>query len=241
MSFLAEIRYSVGSIADRAVEFALPVTCAGCYRPGTTLCRDCRTALKVRLAAGSGALGGCAAAVPGLHQLEWCGPYDGMTRRVLDRFSSDGERRMSEPLGTAIASRWAIAGMGGEALVPVPASPEHVREIGYDHTLQLARVAGRRLGLPVTEALLHGPAGVTTRSSEPAGPRSPADRAFEVIAASRIAGRSVVLVDDVVVSGATLATCAAALLAAGARMVSAVTVARDHWSLAQPMATQAAD
>jgi predicted amidophosphoribosyltransferase len=228
MSFLAEIRYSVGSIAARAVEFALPVACAGCYHPGTTLCRDCRTALKVRLAAGSGEHWGSAAAVPGVHQLEWCGRYDGMTRRVLDRLSCDGERHMSEPLGTAIASRWVVAGMAGEALVPVPASPDRVREIGYDHTLELARVAGRRLGLPVTEALLHGTAGVPTRSSEPAGPRPPAGRAFEVIAASRITGRSVVLVDDVVVSGATLATCAAALLAAGARMVSAITVAWDQ-------------
>jgi predicted amidophosphoribosyltransferase len=130
MSFLAEARDTIGSIGDRAVEFAPPVTCAGCYRPRTTLCRECRTALKVRLAAGPGVLAGLATVVPGVHQLEWCGPYDGMTRRVLDRLSRDGDRRMSEPLGTAIASRWAIAGAGGEALVPVLASPDHVREIG---------------------------------------------------------------------------------------------------------------
>lgn len=227
MSFLAEVRYAVGSIADRAVDFALPLTCAGCYRPGTTLCRDCRTALNVRLAAASGAPARSAAVVPGVHQLEWCGPYEGMTRRVLDRLTNDGDRRMSEPLGTAIASRWAIAGTGGEALVPVPASPDHVREIGYDHAVQLARVAGRRLGLPVTEALRHLPT-------------STDGRAFEVIADSQIAGRSVVLVDDVVVTGTTLATCASALLAAGARMVSAVTVARDHWSVPQPVARRAA-
>jgi predicted amidophosphoribosyltransferase len=236
MSFLAEIRSSVGSIADRAVDFALPVTCAGCYRRGTTLCRDCRTALQVRLAAGADARAGHAAVVPGVHQLEWCGSYAGMTRRVIDRLNSAGDRRMSEPLGMAIASRWALAGTGGETLVPVPASPDQVRELGYDHAVQLARVAGRRLGLPVTEALLHVPAGSTTRSCEPAGPRSTGAREFEVVAAPRIAGRSVVLVDDVVATGTTLASCAAVLLAAGATMVSAVTVARDETMVARPWA-----
>jgi len=236
MSFLADLRYAVGSIADRAVDLALPVTCAGCYRSGTTLCRDCRTALKVRLAMGSGNLAGFASVVPGVHRLEWCGPYDGMTRRALERLSNGGERRMSEPLGTAMANRWAIAGTGGEALVPVPATADRVRENGYDHAVLLARVAGRRLGLPATEALVYVPAAVSTLSAEPGGRGPTLGRAFEVIAAPRIAGRSVVLVDDVVVTGPPLASCAAALLAAGAPVVSAVTVARDHWSAPRQVA-----
>jgi Predicted amidophosphoribosyltransferases len=231
MSLFADLRDAMGSLADRAIDLSLPVTCAGCYRPGTTLCRACGGALKDRLAAGHGMTGVRAVAPPGpLHQLEWCGPFDGMTRRALERLSTAGERSLSGPLGTAIADHWAITGTGGDAIVPVPAAPDRVRHLGYDHAVLLARVAGRKLGLPVTEALLRLP------SYAPSG----ADKDFEVIAASRIAGRSVVLVDDVVVTGATLASCAEVLLAAGARMVSAVTVARDQWTVPLPMLALAA-
>lgn len=211
MSIIGGFRATVGSMADRAFEFSLPVTCAGCYRPGTSLCGDCRRTLDERLAAGSNETGHVVSTPPApLHQLEWCVPFDGMTRRVIERLSLAGERRMSEPLGKAIASHWADAGTDADLLVPVPISPARVRQLGYDHGVLLARVAGRHLGVAVAPVLRLTPAG------------------FDVVAPSRIAGRSVVLVDDVVVTGATLAAGASALLAAGARAVSAITVARDY-------------
>lgn len=231
MSFLGDLRDAVGSLADRAVDLGLPLTCAGCYRRGTTLCRDCGSVLEDRLAARAGIPARLPEAPTSpLRQLEWCGPFDGITRRALERLSVAGERRMAGPLGTAIANRWAIAGTDGDAIVPVPVGVERIQHLGYDHAVLLARIAGRRLRLPVIEALIRLP------SYTPAG----GDRNFEVIAASRIAGRSVVLVDDVLVTGATLASCAAVLLAAGARVVSAVTVARDDWTAPQPMLALAA-
>jgi predicted amidophosphoribosyltransferase len=213
MSVMGGLRYTVGSIASRAFELSLPVTCAGCYRPGTTLCGDCRGALEDRLAAGSHVKDHVASTPPApLHQLEWCGRFDGITRRALERLSIAGERRMSEPLGRALANHWALTGTDADVLVPLPTSSARVRQLGYDHAVVLARVAGRRLGLPVAHVLRRTPAG------------------FDVVSAGRIAGRSVVLVDDIVVTGTTLAAGASALLAAGARAVSAVTVARDHAS-----------
>jgi predicted amidophosphoribosyltransferase len=217
VSIFVDLRLAVGSFAERAVELTLPVTCAGCYRHGTTLCRDCRALLQARLATGSGA---SANLVAPLQQLEWCGPFEGITRRAIERLSLAGERRVSEPLGAAIAHRWSSVGTGGDTLVAVPASAARISEIGYDHADLLARVAGRRLGMPVADGLMRLPV---------AGPVG--GTAFGVPDPSRVAGRSVVLVDDVVVTGTKLATCAAALLAAGARTVSAVTVARDHRSL----------
>jgi predicted amidophosphoribosyltransferase len=57
------------------------------------------------------------------------------------------------------------------------------------------------------------------------------DPRFEVVPGRRVIGRSVVLVDDVVTTGTTLATCAAALMAAGATAVSAIAVAWDELHL----------
>jgi predicted amidophosphoribosyltransferase len=211
MSILIGLRSTVGSIANRAFELSLPVTCAGCYRPGTSLCGECSAALEDRLAAGSRVTEPIVSTPPApLHQLEWCGPFDGMTRRALERLSLAGERRISEPLGRALASRWTKTGTDSDALVPIPATSASIRRLGYDHGVLLARVAGLRLGLPVARVLRRTPAG------------------FDVVGDAQIAGRSLVLVDDVVVTGATLAAGAAALLAGGARAVSAITVARDH-------------
>jgi predicted amidophosphoribosyltransferase len=239
MSFVADLRYVIESAADRALDLALPVTCAGCYLSGTTLCRDCRAALELRLGAGTGVPTGLASELPApLFQLEWCAPFAGITRRALERLSDAGERRMSGPLGEGIANRWAKAGAGGDVLVPVPAAADRVRERGYDQAVLLARVAGRRLRLPVIEALRRAPNVAPMFGLVQAGQGVTVGKDFEVIAAARISGHSVVLVDDVVTTGATLSACATALLRAGARVVSAVTVARDRLAATEPVARE---
>jgi predicted amidophosphoribosyltransferase len=218
MSLMTELRYAVGAFADRATDFAMPTTCAGCYRAGTTLCAECRAVLQATLTRGPGVNAGTAAAIPApLLWLEWCGPFVGITRRALERLADGGDRRLSDPLGEALAKVWTRAGTGGDVLVPVPASVASTRARGYDEAVLLARVAGRRLRMPVVEALGRTATAAPDRGGE-----------FEVTAADKIRGRSVVLVDDVVATGATLVACAAALMRAGATAVSAVTVARDQ-------------
>jgi predicted amidophosphoribosyltransferase len=215
MSFISELRYAVGSAADRAVDLTLTTTCAGCYLEGVSLCRQCRASLDRDLRADPGGSARGAAALPfPLSKLEWCAAFTGLTRRALDRLGEAGERRLSGPLGEAIAKRWAISGGGGDVLVPVPAGVERLRERGFDEAVLLAQEAGRHLHMPVVKAL--------------GRPQATDGEAFEVIAAERIRGRSVVLVDAVVGTGDRLAASANALLRAGARVVSAVTVARDR-------------
>jgi competence protein ComFC len=215
MSFFSELRYAVESAAGRALELTLTSSCAGCYLDGSSLCRDCRASLESRLGTVPEVSTTFALDLPtSLSKLEWCAPFTGLTRRALDRLGEAGERRLSGPLGDAIARRWKMAGGGGDVLVPVPANPERLRERGFDEAVLLAQEAGRHLHLPVVKALGH----LQATGCE----------AFEVIVPERIRGRSVVLVDDVVGTGDRLAACATALLDAGARVVSAVTVARDR-------------
>jgi predicted amidophosphoribosyltransferase len=228
LSLIGDLRSVLGSAADRALDLTLPPTCAGCYLEGTPLCRDCRDELELRLAANASLPTRLAADRPApLLQLEWCAPFTGIARRALNRLGDGDERRLSGPLGEALANRWATAGAGGDVLVPVPTTASRVRERGYDQAALLARVAGRRLRLPVIEALRRrsqiGPQWIF----ESTPPGSDDADGFDVIGPERIRDQWVVLVDDVVSSGATLAACANALLRAGARAVSAVAVARD--------------
>lgn len=232
MDLVGDLRNALGAVANRALDLALPAACAGCRREGSALCSDCAPALDARLDAERGVPVGLPADIPvPLLQLEWCAPFTGVTRRALHALKYDGERRLAAPLGAAIARRWARAGVAGDAFVPVPASPDRVRERGYDQAALLAGEAGRRLRLPVLNALERTRTTTAQFDLDRAARASNLGGAFRVAARmppANVEGRWLVLVDDVATTGATLAACATTLLQAGALAVSAVTVARER-------------
>lgn len=226
------LRSRLAGFADRALDLAFPAECLGCGAAGQALCPSCRPSLDVRLDSPPGVALGLPADLPApLLQLEWCAPFTGVTRRAIHALKYAGDRRLARPLGEAVARRWDRAGVGGDVLVPVPASPDRVRDRGYDQATELARVAGTVLGLPVM-ASVHRTRPTTAQFDLDRAARAGNVRgAFELSPgqpAAAVRGRWVVLVDDVVTTGATLGAAAQPLLRAGALGVSAVTVARER-------------
>ena len=219
----------------RAIELLadllLPPACPGCGTEGAVLCPPCSVSLGRRLAEPPGVPIGLPAELPsGIVQLEWCAAFTGPVRAALHALKYDGMRRLAEPLGDALASRWRRAGVGGEILVPVPIHPAKRRERGYNQAFLLADACGRALDLPVAEALWRRSATEAQHALGRQARASNVGAAFAVLEASErlVAGRWVILVDDVVTTGATLAGCAAAHDAAGATAVSALAVARER-------------
>jgi ComF family protein len=153
----------------------------------------------------------------------------------------EGGRRLVLPLKYArrtdlarwLAGRMAAAAPGllarAELLVPVPLHWRRLVRRGYNQAGLLALHLGRRSGLPVLPTALR-----RVRATQPLGEKGAAARAETVAgafavsprAAVRLAGRRVLLVDDVLTSGATVSACARALREAGAASVDAIAAAR---------------
>jgi ComF family protein len=114
-----------------------------------------------------------------------------------------------------------------DVIVPVPLHPDRERRRGYNQAALLAKPLGRLIERPVElEALVRVRA---TRSQTMLNSferrRNVAD-AFACVKGEDMAGRDIMVVDDVATTGATLDACAAALLACEVRSVRAFTLAR---------------
>lgn len=151
------------------------------------------------------------------------GRYDGPLRRIIHVFKYEGRRVLAPRLAAAMRETGADLLAGADAVVPVPLHPWRGMRRGFNQADDLAR----HLGLPVWRVLRrcrHGP----PQAGLPAAERLANVRAAYASSwrIGRLRNRVVVLIDDVMTTGATLEACAEVLMAAGARSVSALTAAR---------------
>ena len=165
----------------------------------------------------------CLRARPLVTQARAAGPYSGTLRTIVHALKYDGRRSLARPL----AARMRVAGAdlcrGCELVVPVPLHSARRRSRGFNQAHDLAC----HLGLPVVQALQRT-RDTHTQTTLPAEARH-ANVAHAFAVARRmdaLRGTTVLLVDDVRTTGATLEACAEALLGAGVREVRALTAAR---------------
>jgi ComF family protein len=161
--------------------------------------------------------------------------YGGSLAEAILHLKHGRRRHLARPLGMLLAPAVAKAiDAGVDTLCPVPLHPRRLRERGFNQALDLLRAAermGRRPGLRPT-ILSNNLRRV--RDTPSLGLESPASRqrivagAFVVHQPERFQGRRVLLVDDVMTTGATLAECSRVLRRAGAADVQVTALARAH-------------
>jgi ComF family protein len=213
------------------LDLLLPPTCPGCGREGAILCDGCARWLARRLEEPPGVpLGLPWPLPPGLVQLEWCAAFSGPVRAAIHAHKYRGDRRLAGPLGRAMADRWRRVGVAGDLVVHVPVHASKLRDRGFDQARDLARACARALGLRAVDGLERAERTAAMHALGRIERQRNVGGAFRVCHGMEraIAGRQVLLVDDVLTTGATMSGCARALLAAGARSVSGLAVARER-------------
>ncbi|MFI8289623.1 ComF family protein [Streptomyces sp. NPDC085614] len=201
----------------------LPVACGGCGRPRSELCPPCRAELSE-----SGPRRILPRPVPaGLPRVHAAAPYDGAVRAALLAHKERGALGLAKPLGAALAGAVEAAAVSCGApgadpllLVPVPSSRRAVRARGHDPTRRIALAAARRLrqsGRParVVSVLRQGRAVADQSALDARGRFENLAGALEVVAggARLLAAGRVVLVDDLMTTGASLTEAARAVAA----------------------------
>ena len=225
-------------LADALLTVVWSPACAACAAPLTAptrgiVCNRCWNAL-ARLGGRSGGDGGRTAPqriafLTGTPDREpktagrAAGPYEGRLRAILHAFKYDGHRSLARPLAELMRRAGADVLAQADLAVPVPLHWRRRWRRGFNQAADLAA----HLGLPVAEVLRRTRATPSQVGlSRPARARSVRGAIAPVRGHSVVRGRSVVLIDDVLTTGATIEACAAVLRAAGAGRVRALTVAQ---------------
>jgi ComF family protein len=179
----------------------------------------------------------CLAEPPAFEAARSAGLYAGPLKAIIHAFKYDHRRSLAAPLAALMRRAGTDVLAGADAVVPVPLHPWRAIRRGFNQSDDLARYLGLPVWRPIRR-LRHGPPQAQLNGS---ARRSNVRHAFgrklvvglDAGGLDRLRNRTLILVDDVMTTGATLESCSKALLEAGAGRVRVLTVARAPARLPQ--------
>ena len=218
-------------LVQRIIEALAPAACAGCGQQGRGLCSGCGVASPAAVARCYGCTRPAGAANEACRICRLRAPlagviaaadYGGALREAILALKFRHSRSLAGDLAGLITERCTPpAGLG--LVTSVPIAPDRYRERGFNQSELIARAVAARWHLPY-RMLLGRQAGDHQLGRSRRDRFTHVDGAF--FAVKRLRGERVLIVDDVLTTGATLAECSRVLTAAGAGEVWGATVAR---------------
>jgi ComF family protein len=250
-SFLSASIRSARQVPDSLFALFFPVLCRLCQQPiesftSAPVCQDCLQSVRPYAGLECEKCGQFLNGPAVLHGTAWCGLcrrgafvfekarslgwYEGRLRDLIHLLKYDGFRPLSKPLGRILAGK--LRGLESESfdlILPVPLHSNRQRRRGFNQSAllagELSKICGIRAGSKDCVRVRDTPPQTGLRAAQR---RKNVEGAFHVPRPLGVQQRRVLLVDDVLTTGATANSCARALLDAGAQGVWVVTLARVH-------------
>lgn len=202
-------------VSVTALDLVFPPQCVHCQRVGSFLCPRCLAQMQTAPAR----------MVEGLDDMCVAVTFEGPARSAIHALKYDGVRRLAEPLARLVALALGDTNWSVDMVCPVPLHQRRLRERGYNQSALLARALAGPMKWEYREEAISRVRETETQTHLNAQQRRENVAGAFVAAPALVEGRCVVVVDDVLTTGATLGACAAALRAAGARRVYGVALA----------------
>ncbi len=232
-----EAVYRAYRLLWQGLDLVFPPVCGGCGKPGRRWCEACNSSAE-RLrppwcpSCGMPSPGGavcdrCRQHPLRLSALRSWAFFSGSVRQALHRVKYRGDLPLAEALTVPMLETyrthldWSV-----DVVIPVPLSRQRRQARGYNQAALFALPFALALGASYRPAALRRVRHTQSQVNLSWQERQQNVSGAFAASASAVAGRSVLLVDDVVTTGATLNACASALLSAGAQTVYAFTAAR---------------
>jgi len=228
-------------LRSQFVDLIFPPRCVGCGQMGVWLCAAClEQARRVRppfctrcgdAVVSEGLCARCRTAPLHIDCIRSLFYFEGVIRDALHHFKYRGLTALAPSLGGLMAVYWMEHPLPADVIVPVPLHTARLRDRGYNQAALLAREMARRVGTGPSPPEVDERSLVRRRATAPQVELDMEQRKENVRDAFRcsneaLAGKHVLLIDDVCTTGATLEACAAALYEGGAESVRALTLAR---------------
>lgn len=210
------------TIVEQVLRVIAPHPCCGCGKLGTVLCDDCKYDIIYEPFAGCILCGRpqsdgiCNEHNSPIERAFTVSQRSGVLEDVINKFKFQHVKAAASPLADLFNEHLPIL-PAGVCIVPIPTVRSHIRQRGYDQVeLMVQRLAAVR-GLPVLR-ILQRATRTTQHTVGRVERKQQALEAFTFDAAQAVRGKIVLLIDDIVTTGATLEAAAKVLSDAGARI-----------------------
>ena len=233
------MKYDLKTCIWNIIDLLFPPHCAGCKKWGVRICNACLNTIEIIsgpicLCCGypvpSGVLNCCSRCKSSniyYDNVRSWAYFNGVLQKTIHKLKYRRDLRLSESLSLPMITllqeqSWII-----DLIIPVPLDPERMKERGYNQAALLAKPISRCTGILFDGNILYR----TKKTRSQVGltiieRKENVKGAFEA-KSSKVCGKSILLIDDVVTTGSTLNSCANALKKAGARNIYGLTPARS--------------